>query len=135
VPVEQELRPRRTRFPRAECIGKKAGPIDIGAGLFICLAAPAGLAPLARNPAMEPSKTLPGLNCVLSLPAQARMQDPSYPFSRSSFMNINLTFGPVVSLIAGVLILIMPRLLNYIIALYLIVIGLVGLFGTGNLHL
>ncbi|HEY4319010.1 MAG TPA: DUF3096 domain-containing protein [Herbaspirillum sp.] len=50
-------------------------------------------------------------------------------------MNINLTFGPVVSLIAGVLILIMPRLLNYIIALYLIVIGLVGLFGTGNLHL
>ena len=50
-------------------------------------------------------------------------------------MNINLTCGPVVSLIAGVLILIMPRLLNYIIALYLIVIGLVGLFGTGNLHL
>ncbi|RXZ38417.1 DUF3096 domain-containing protein [Oxalobacteraceae bacterium CAVE-383] len=50
-------------------------------------------------------------------------------------MNINLTFGPVVSLIAGILILIMPRLLNYIIALYLIVIGLVGLFGTGNLHL
>jgi hypothetical protein len=50
-------------------------------------------------------------------------------------MNINLTFGPVVSLIAGILILIMPRLLNYIIALYLIVMGLVGLFGTGNLHL
>jgi hypothetical protein len=50
-------------------------------------------------------------------------------------MNINLTFGPVVSLIAGVLILIIPRLLNYIIALYLIVIGLVGLFGTGHLHL
>lgn len=50
-------------------------------------------------------------------------------------MNINLTFAPVVSLIAGVLILIMPRLLNYIIALYLIVMGLVGLFGTGNLHL
>lgn len=50
-------------------------------------------------------------------------------------MNINVTLGPVVSLIAGVLILVMPRLLNYIIALYLIVIGLVGLFGTGNLHL
>ena len=59
---------------------------------------------------------------------------PIFPF-RSSLMNINLTFGPVVSLIAGVLILIMPRLLNYIIPLYLIVIGLVGLFGTGNLHL
>ena len=50
-------------------------------------------------------------------------------------MNINVTLGPVVSLIAGVLILAIPRLLNYIIALYLIVIGLVGLFGTGNLHL
>ena len=37
--------------------------------------------------------------------------------------------GPVAALIAGVLILIMPKLLNYIIALYLIVIGLVGLFG------
>ncbi|HEY4072276.1 MAG TPA: DUF3096 domain-containing protein [Herbaspirillum sp.] len=50
-------------------------------------------------------------------------------------MSINLTFAPVISLIAGILILIMPRLLNYIIALYLIVMGLVGLFGTGNLHL
>ena len=33
------------------------------------------------------------------------------------------------SLIAGILILIMPRLLNYIVAIYLIVIGLLGLFG------
>lgn len=37
--------------------------------------------------------------------------------------------SPIAALIAGVLILIMPKLLNYIIALYLIVIGLVGLFG------
>jgi Protein of unknown function (DUF3096) len=37
--------------------------------------------------------------------------------------------GPATALIAGILILIMPRLLNYIIALYLIVTGLVGLFG------
>ena len=37
--------------------------------------------------------------------------------------------GPVAALIAGVLILIMPRLLNYIVAIYLIVIGCVGLFG------
>jgi hypothetical protein len=34
---------------------------------------------------------------------------------------------PVVALIAGVLILAMPRLLNYIVALYLIVIGILGL--------
>ena len=37
--------------------------------------------------------------------------------------------GPVAALIAGVLILIMPKLLNYIIALYLIITGLIGLFG------
>lgn len=35
---------------------------------------------------------------------------------------------PLISLIAGILILIMPRLLNYIVALYLIFVGLVGLF-------
>ena len=37
--------------------------------------------------------------------------------------------GPFAALIAGVLILVMPKLLNYIIALYLIITGLVGLFG------
>jgi hypothetical protein len=34
---------------------------------------------------------------------------------------------PIVALIAGVLILIAPRLLNYIVAIYLIVIGIIGL--------
>jgi hypothetical protein len=42
---------------------------------------------------------------------------------------MTLTLGPLISLIAGILILIMPRLLNYIVAVYLIVIGIVGLFG------
>ena len=32
-------------------------------------------------------------------------------------------------LVAGILILLMPRLLNYIVAIYLIIIGLLGLFG------
>ena len=50
-------------------------------------------------------------------------------------MNLQLSIGPMVSLIAGVLILIMPRLLNYIVAVYLIIIGLIGLFGTGTMHL
>ncbi|SFI98887.1 DUF3096 domain-containing protein [Aerobium aerolatum] len=36
--------------------------------------------------------------------------------------------SPLIALAAGVLILVMPRLLNYIVALYLIIIGLVGLF-------
>jgi hypothetical protein len=43
---------------------------------------------------------------------------------------MSITIGhlaPVVALIAGILILIMPRLLNYIVAIYLIVIGIIGL--------
>jgi hypothetical protein len=45
-------------------------------------------------------------------------------------MNIHLALAPLVSLIAGILILIVPRLLNYIVAIYLILIGLIGLFGA-----
>jgi hypothetical protein len=44
-------------------------------------------------------------------------------------MELNLYIGPVIALIAGILILIIPRLLNYIVAIYLIVTGLIGLFG------
>lgn len=45
-------------------------------------------------------------------------------------MEINIvTLQPIIALIAGVLILIMPRLLNYIVAIYLIFIGLSGLIG------
>lgn len=47
-------------------------------------------------------------------------------------MNLSLSIGPVVSLIAGILILIVPRLLNYIVAIYLILMGLLGLFGPLN---
>jgi hypothetical protein len=50
-------------------------------------------------------------------------------------MIMTLALTPLISLIAGILILVMPRLLNYIVAIYLIVIGLVGIFGTGNFNL
>lgn len=49
-------------------------------------------------------------------------------------MNLNVTIGPLIALIAGILILIAPRLLNYIVAIYLIIIGVLGLFG-GSLNL
>ena len=49
-------------------------------------------------------------------------------------MNLSVSIGPLVALIAGILILIVPRLLNFIVAVYLIIIGLLGLFG-GNLNL
>ena len=50
-------------------------------------------------------------------------------------MNLHLTLTPLISLIAGVLILAIPRLLNFIVAIYLIVIGLVGIFGVGPMSL
>jgi hypothetical protein len=37
--------------------------------------------------------------------------------------------SPIIALIAGILILILPHLLNYVVAIYLIVIGLIGLNG------
>ncbi|MDO8299913.1 DUF3096 domain-containing protein [Lacisediminimonas sp.] len=48
-------------------------------------------------------------------------------------MNITLSLVPVVSILAGILILVIPRLLSTIVAVYLIVVGLVGLFGSGSL--
>ena len=48
------------------------------------------------------------------------------------FSTIAIGLAPLVSLLAGILIFIVPRLLNYIVAVYLIVIGLIGLFGAGN---
>lgn len=50
-------------------------------------------------------------------------------------MNIHLSLTPLISLLAGVLILVMPKLLNFIVAIYLIVIGVIGLLGPGALHL
>lgn len=44
-------------------------------------------------------------------------------------MNMTLNIAPLVALIAGILILLVPRLLNYIVAIYLILIGVLGLFG------
>jgi hypothetical protein len=39
-----------------------------------------------------------------------------------------ISLAPLIALIAGILILVMPRLLNYIVAIYLIIVGLLGLF-------
>jgi hypothetical protein len=53
----------------------------------------------------------------------------------SSVMHVNLSLAPIVALLAGIFILIMPRLLNYIVAIYLIITGLLGLFGGSSFHL
>lgn len=44
-------------------------------------------------------------------------------------MNLQLSLAPIIALIAGILILVKPRLLSYIVAIYLIVIGVIGLAG------
>lgn len=48
-------------------------------------------------------------------------------------INLHLDLAAIVALAAGILILIRPRLLNYIVALYLILIGLIGIFNV-TLH-
>ena len=50
-------------------------------------------------------------------------------------MSFVLRISPLLSLIAGILILIMPRLLNYIVAIYLIIIGIIGIIGMDKLRL
>jgi hypothetical protein len=43
-------------------------------------------------------------------------------------VQFTLSLPAILALVAGILILVMPRLLSYIVAIYLIVIGLIGLF-------
>lgn len=50
-------------------------------------------------------------------------------------MNLHLGLTPLISLLAGIFILVMPRLLNYIVAIYLIAIGLIGLLGAGGVRI
>ena len=61
---------------------------------------------------------------------------PSFEFQEpyEAPMTLTLSIGPVIALIAGILILVLPRLLNYIVALYLILIGVLGLFGQHGSH-
>ncbi|MFZ5998261.1 MAG: DUF3096 domain-containing protein [Nitrospirota bacterium] len=42
-------------------------------------------------------------------------------------MTMHVSLQPLIALIAGISVLIMPRLLNYIVAVYLIIIGVLGL--------
>lgn len=51
--------------------------------------------------------------------------------TRGSALTIRTTLlSPIIALLAGILILLVPRVLNYVVAIYLILIGLIGLFGV-----
>jgi threonine/homoserine efflux transporter RhtA len=60
---------------------------------------------------------------------RGRLRSAAVTSAGNHVMNINMSIGPLIALVAGILILIVPRLLNYIVAIYLIIIGLLGLFG------
>ncbi len=65
------------------------------------------------------------LGCLISLTTT-----PALAQNRGGVVTMRFaSFSPIVALLAGILILILPRLLNYIVAIYLILIGLLGLFG------
>jgi hypothetical protein len=66
--------------------------------------------------------------------ARKSQQAQSNKPNEATSMTMTVSIGPVIALIAGVLILVMPRLLNFIVAIYLILIGLLGLFGQGGHH-
>lgn len=57
---------------------------------------------------------------------------PGLPSPEPQRMNLQLSLAPLIALLAGILILVRPRLLNYIVAIYLIVIGVLGLLGHGG---
>lgn len=44
-------------------------------------------------------------------------------------MTMHIELVPILSVIAGILILMVPKLLNYVVAIYLIVVGLIQIFG------
>jgi len=58
---------------------------------------------------------------------------PDFFWRKDKVMNIHLSVGPVLALIAGIIILIAPKFLNYVVAIYLIIIGLLGIFGAGKI--
>ena len=70
----------------------------------------------------------------LRMPCSRTVPVVSHPFFilfsiKDCVMTFSLSIGPLVSLIAGILILVMPRLLSTIVAVYLIVMGVLGLLG------
>ena len=50
-------------------------------------------------------------------------------------MTIHLSLGPLIALVAGILVLVFPRLLSTIVALYLIIMGILGLMGVASMRL
>lgn len=97
---------------------------------------PAGLrypANLALCAAAYRTTGLKGGACRTGCHEQHEPTD-SYKRFKGLHMNMTLSLAPIVSLIAGILILVVPRLLNFIVAIYLITIGLLGLLAANGVQ-
>jgi uncharacterized membrane protein YdbT with pleckstrin-like domain len=58
--------------------------------------------------------------------------DPtSKTINKEYHVTLHIQVAPLISLIAGIGILVFPKLLNYIVAVYLIVLGILGMLGHG----
>jgi Protein of unknown function (DUF3096) len=78
----------------------------------------------AENAARSP---MPSRSLQLATPDSVPLEYP--PLREASPMTVDVVaLQPLVALIAGILILLVPRLLNYVVAIYLILIGLIGLW-------
>lgn len=68
---------------------------------------------------------------ILLIAVQALFTQSALAQARGGAVTLRYTtLSPIVALLAGILILLVPRLLNYIVAIYLILVGLIGLFGV-----
>ena len=74
----------------------------------------------------------PGIaNCGLmfdTVQTKYALNDRLFPHTlRRAIMNMNIAVEPLLALVIGILILLVPRFLNYFVAVYLIVVGILGL--------
>ena len=76
---------------------------------------------------LEPNRGLRVERCDFSLPRPQRFTQSIPQPEENPWSSPSEHITPLVALIAGILILIMPRLLNFIVAIYLIIVGLMGL--------
>jgi hypothetical protein len=97
-----------------------------------------GVATPGRDGLLPGCQTGSHMHCDIAMPAGVnglewgRAQSLVQPVGVDN-VQIHLQLVPVISLITGILILVMPKLLNYAIGIYLILIGLVGITGMGQL--
>jgi hypothetical protein len=58
-----------------------------------------------------------------------------FPISSSPYPTMHLSLTPIISILAGILVLVMPKLLNYIVGFYLIAIGVIGILGVHQIRI